>query len=1034
MPRHLPTRHLPPGLYEIPVSERLDEEIASLAGTTGLAPEVDALDAGATPEIFARRLHDLALRALRGLHGDDRVARQLSLTNRLIAELATATEAVLTSDRLVDPPRELRAVHEPGAPSSARRRPGIPLRTSDLLVNGPRDLRLGPEIHRELASADRVDLLVSFLKWSGVRILLDGLDQFLSRRPGGLRILTTTYLGATDPQALEALADRGAEIRVSYDRRRTRLHAKAWLFHRDSDFSTAFVGSSNLSAPAILDGLEWNVRLSTVDNRPLLEKFAATFEQYWQDPSFIAFDREQFRRAVARERADDTTVGLFALRPYPHQEEILEALATERDAGHRRNLVVAATGTGKTLVAAFDYQRLCDGPRRPSLLFVAHREEILRQAREIYRHVLADGSFGELLVSGDEPTIGQHVFASIQSLHERRLARLRPDAWDVVVVDEFHHAAAATYQRLLTTLRPQYLLGLTATPERSDGHSVLGWFDGRIAAEMRLWSALERGLLSPFQYFGIADGTDLSQLTWQGGYLDRDLDKLYTGNHLRVAKILRALRDIVRNVATMRAFGFCAGVAHARFMAERFDAAGIPAVAVHADTPREARKHALDELRAGRLNVIFTVDLFNEGVDLPAADTVLFLRPTQSATLFLQQLGRGLRLEEGKDCLTVLDFIGNAHQRFRFDRNFRAITGSSRRQFAQEVAEGFPTLPPGCAIHLDRQVQEWVLANVRRALDAGRSGLLDDLRSLGDVPLAEFLDRSGLEPSDLYRGGRTYSDLRRAAGFGVAPAGPEETSLGRALARMLHIDDDQRLDAWRSWLADDAPPAAAPLTSWEGRLQAMLFAALGHLGRPLTDLPTCLGDLWRHPALRAELRELLDLLADRRRRQACPLHLEPAAPNLPIRSHATYSLDEIMAGFGVVRGSGLYRPRGQGVWYDEASRSDLLFVTLRKTEREYSPTTLYADYPLSPTEFHWESQNAVAPSTSVGKRYLSGASHVVLFVRSEKRDDRGETVPYLCLGRARLLRAESERPMRIVWRLDRPAPGGWFEHHRIAAA
>ena len=326
-----------------------------------------------------------------------------------------------------------------------------------------------------------------------------------------LRVITTIYTGSTEQRALEALQDLGAEVRVSYDTSTTRLHAKAWMFHRASGFSTVYIGSSNLTFSAQVAGLEWNVRGSQRRNPELVDAFDRTFASYWADDHFEPFDPEQFEKATQRDSADaEVTLTPFQIEPYPFQRTILERLEVERRRGRPHNLVVAATGTGKTVVAALDYRRLRDTLDRSRLLFVAHRQEILKQCRTTFRHVLRNGSFGELWVGGERPAEWQHVFASIQSISANEATSIDPAQFDVVIVDEFHHAAAKSYEALLDHLTPQHLVGLTATPERTDGLDVRRWFGGRIAVELRLWDALEQGLLSPFHYFGISDGTDLS--------------------------------------------------------------------------------------------------------------------------------------------------------------------------------------------------------------------------------------------------------------------------------------------------------------------------------------------------------------------------------------------------------------------------------------------------------------------------------------------------------------------------------------------
>jgi superfamily II DNA or RNA helicase len=1025
------------GLYEAPITTALDGELRRLVEAIAATEPITAETA---PHIFAHVIHEAAIRALRNVPAKDRLELQVALANRVLVLLGEAApEAGISHDETLRTPPELLLSVRPSADvrlgTPEIERPALPLRHSDLLVNGPRDLRIGHEVPLELTSADRVDLLVSFVKWSGFRLLRPQLAAFLARRPGGLRVLTTTYLGASDAEAIEGLLALGADVKVSYDTRRTRLHAKAWLFHRDTGFSTGFVGSSNLSTAALLDGCEWNVRLSAVDNAAILAKFVTTFDQYWADAEFEPYERERFAEATRRrDESRDALARAVQLRPYPHQQAVLEALEVERRHGHHRNLIVAATGTGKTVIAALDYARLRRELGDPTLLFVAHRREILSQSLATFRAAVRDGHFGELLVGDDRPTLGRHVFASIQALHEDRLKPVAPDAYDVVIVDEFHHAQADTYQRLLRHLRPKVLLGLTATPERADGKSILGWFDQRIAAELRLWDALELGLVVPFQYFGIHDGTDLSSVDFSSGRYDvTSLEQLYTSDHVRANHVLRALHDHVRDPSSLRALGFCVSVAHAQFMAQLFTSKGVPSLAVHADTRPAERHEALQKLRSGEVRVLFSRDLFNEGVDVPAVNTVLFLRPTESATVFLQQLGRGLRHEEGKSCLTVLDFIGNAHRKFRFDERFRAILGGTRVGVRDAVEQGFPFLPAGCEIKLDRASQQAVLANLRASLGSDTRRIVEELRALGEVSLARFLEATELEPEELYRSGRCLANLRRAAG--VRSGEPLEGPIVRAFGRMLHVDDDHRLTTWRSWLGADRPLVADS----EDPLQLMLFAILGQVETPLGAMQQVFDELWRRDdELRRELLELFEALADRRRRPTW------AIPGLPFQAHATYSRDEVSA--GLLATSKTKKKRSQttedkiirlqgGVYNAEHARVDVLFVTLDKDPDHFSPTTLYNDYPISQTRFHWESQGKTRADSGTGLRYRGLADQpwrILLFVRKDIARG-GTTSPYLCLGPVRYVSHESEKPMQIIWELERPMPAAFFNETKVAA-
>jgi len=918
----------------------------------------------------------------------------------------------------------------------------------DLLVNARGEPRVGNALELEIPSADAIDLLCAFVRWNGLRILDSPLRKHLIENKRRLRVITTVYTGSTERRALDLLDSLGAEVRVSYDTKTTRLHAKAWLFHRQTGFSTAYVGSSNLSRSALLDGVEWNVRLSEVATPELITKFQATFDSYWNDPEFEPYnperDAERFDRAISAPAGDQNDfVPSLDIRPYAYQAEILEKLEVERKRhGRFRNLIVAATGTGKTIIAALDYQRQCTSDRRPRLLFVAHRRELLTQSRAMFRMVLRDGSFGELYVDGHRPDEWQHVFASIQSLAQIDLETIDPTAFEIVIVDEFHHAAAPTYAKLLNHVRPGILLGLTATPERADGQTVLEWFDGRIAAELRLWEALERGLLCPFQYFGLHDNTDLTQVRWsRRGYDTRDLENLYTADHARARFIVQALRDKVADVRKIRALGFCVSVAHAKFMADQFNRLGVPAQAVSSESSREERDGALKRLRSREVNVVFSVDLYNEGVDIPEIDTVLFLRPTESATIFLQQLGRGLRHAvvdgKNKDCLTAFDFIGHAHRNFRFELRFRAVVGAVHTQLRAQIANGFPYLPAGCSIQLDRVAKEIVLENLQQALGGRFQSLIDAIRPLGpDVTLGRFLADTGLEVEDLYRSNDwSWTRLRREAGFPTPPEGPSDRELLRGARRLIHHDDPERLRFFREIVSRPKPPAPDNLAEHEMRMLIGLGSTL-HGTRSGTPRSTeSLERLWNHPAVLDELSQLFGVLEDRATHLPHGLDTEMRwRHTIPLSIHSRYNINDVFAAFGP---RALEKAKGfqAGVFYEEETRSDLLFVTLEKTEKHYSPTTMYRDYAIAPDLFHWESQSTTSLTSRTGQRYLrqrEAGTNIFLFVRRVPKQD-GRTEAYTFLGAADFVSHERERPIQIIWKLRRSMPSDFFREAKIAA-
>ena len=441
-------------------------------------------------------------------------------------------------------------------------------------------------------------------------------------------------------------------------------------------------------------------------------------------------------------------------------------------------------------------------------------------------------------------------------------------------------------------------------------------------------------MLCPFQYFGLADNTDLSGVQWsRQGYDVNALERLYTGDDARVRLVLQQVHNKLRDTKTMRALGFCVSIAHAEFMARRFTDAGLPSQALSANTDSDTRRQALADLQKenGTLRALFAVDLFNEGVDLPAVDTLLFLRPTESALVFMQQLGRGLRRFEGKDCVTVLDFIGQSHRKFRFDLRYRAVTGTSRSEVGKQIEQGFPFLPAGCTMQLDRVAKEMVLENLRTALPTQRPAMVGELRAIaqsdrfaGRAPtFNEFLEESGLDLGDVYKSG-CWSDLLRRAGLPVPSAGPNEADLGDAVQRLLHIDDPLRLDAYRQWLrGEDA----------DGRLITALVHTLWGRAAP-AKLDEAARAMQEHPAIVAELLDLFDLLEERADHLTYPLSEAGAeAPALrtsvPLSIHARHSLVEIFSAFGRITPDKFYQHR-EGVYRDEATNSDLFFVTTRE--------------------------------------------------------------------------------------------------------
>lgn len=1059
------------GLYEKTIGTDLRRELD--AESDELVSQTERLDHADAARVLAAYAEEAVKQALDSIEGDDAPVRQARLVNSLIDNLASQLKdsdsrlSDLIEGERVDlsrtKPEQLLSLVPRQNASVAEQKKGLvrPLTSvaqTSLFTGAAHEPQLFSELRREIASADEILMLVSFVKWSGLRLLMDALQEFADRG-SRIRVITTTYMGATDPKAVSALAALpGASVRVSYDTKRTRLHAKAYVFRRKTGYTTAYVGSSNLTNPAMTSGLEWNLKISRADEADALDKIEGTFDAYWASPDFepyTAADSKRLASAIAHEHGGDaegltSATYAFDIRPYPYQQKILDALEAERTVGgHWKNLVVAATGTGKTVIAAFDYRRFCEREgQRVHLLFVAHRQEILEQARSCFRGILHDQNFGSLLVGNHHPESYAHLFASVQSFQSQRLwEKVSAGYFDCIVVDEIHHGAADSYQAIFNALRPKVLLGLTATPERMDGQSILPYFDDRIAAEISLADAIERKLLCPFTYFGVSDPSDLSGLTWKrGGYETSELEQVYVFNEKiaerRCSLILEALSRYVTDVSRMHALGFCVSKAHARFMAERFQKAGIPAVAVTADMDEDGREKARTDLADGTIKIVFAVDIYNEGVDIPEIDTVLFLRPTESLTIFMQQLGRGLRLAPGKECLTVLDFIGQQNRRYDFAPKLRALLASPTHALRREVEEGFPEAPKGCYIRLERVAQEYVLKNLAVA-QGTRSRLVSALATFEEdagqkLTLGSFLAFHHLDIRAVYKVA-PFERLLVEAGLEPGFEEPDEAGLTKAFPRLCTIDSRRWIRFLLSCLDNADKLIWDELTSEQQRMLDMFqitlwpdsFRREAHMkvkeGSPEFDNALeCLQELASEPHMARDVRRILAYRLD---------HIDFIDEELswgfpcPLDLHCQYSRDQIFLALGRKDPQNMR----QGVAYLRDCHVDVLLNTLQKSDKEFSPETRYEDYSIDERHFHWQSQNKTTPESETGQRYQTGwdakdkvPAKIALFVREEKADQYG-TEPYTFLGFVQCESASGSRPMNIVWKLEAPIPARFIQ-------
>ncbi len=1031
------------GLYEQVINKLLDKELSE---NVDKLSQTARIDEGEASKILSQYVAEIIEKGLDYVHdkGGD-VKKQIQLINRIVSTIISETDEtdfneLSVAERaeqllaLLNKKDTILAINE----KAEIIRPETSIAQSSLFTGANNEPQMFNELNKEIVSSDRIDMLVSFIKWSGLRLIIDELKKF-TQRGGELRVITTSYMGATDIKAVEELSKLpNTNIKVSYDTKHTRLHAKTYVFYRDTGFTTAYVGSSNLSNAAISCGLEWNVKVTKKDLPETIDKINATFESYWNSNEFEYYSdkqKDRLTRALKAEKFSDINnarLYTFDISPYSYQQEILDKLEAERAIhGHYRNLIVAATGTGKTVISAFDYKHFKKkNPNRAcKLLFVAHREELIEQSIDTFRGVLKDANFGELFVGNHRPDNIDNLFISIQTFNSQDFtSKTSPDFYDYIIVDEFHHAAAPTYQKLLTYYKPKILLGLTATPERMDGKDILEYFDNRIAAEIRLPEAIDRKLLCPFQYFGVTDIVDLDELKWsRGGYDKTELSNIYTINEgtamCRADYVIASILKYVTDIDQVKGLGFCVSIEHAKFMSDYFNDHNIPSMYLVGSSSDEDRKSAKKQLINGRIRFIFVVDIYNEGVDIPEVNTVLFLRPTESLTIFLQQLGRGLRLSEGKDCLTVLDFIGQANKRYNFEDKFAALLSNTTRSIQREIKDGFVSVPKGCYIQLEKKAQKYILDNIRMSLNS-KNGLLAKVKT--------FEAESGLKPSLINYIHYYHIDIRTIYNKKLTFYSMCEQE--RVWQTVDHIFDDPFRILFHFCCVDSIKWIDFVLSELQNRkfnelnsyneeqrlMIKMLYSSIWDK-TPKTegfiDEIQALNFLFKDKYFIEELIELLCL---------CKEDVNIVGRNTelnyicPLEVYCTYTRDQALAALGFNEDYTV----SEGVKYFKDKNTDVLFTTLNKTDKFYSPTTAYNDYSINEKLFHWQSQSTTSDTSSTGRRYINQDSNnndILLFVREQKSDKFGPQ-PFIFLGKVHYVKHDGSKPMNIVWQLDNNIP------------
>lgn len=1013
------------GAYENLITQELQQEIDQ-AHTNGLVCKKEDLDTAESPSMLAGHINRLLYNRL----SDENLsaAERASFVNRLIDFLGEHNE-----EKIADDNKMLAAVISQQEEANLRAirseiiRPLTGFRTSSLFTGGQCDISLSTEISRDIQTADRIYFIVSFLRLSGINLIYDDLKRFCNHPGHTLHIITTTYCGVTEPKALERLSQLpNTEIRISYNTAIERLHAKAYIFERNSGFSTAYIGSSNLSKSAQTDGLEWNIRVTNVENPHIIKTAMATFDLYWNSSNFEDFRLggiDKFYQEIAREKQPkERRTELWARYTIlPHQKEILDKLALQRECGIYRNLIVAATGTGKTVISAFDYKAFCNThPQANRILFVAHRQEILTQALFTYRSVLMDSNFGELWVGSQRPSRGiSHLFVSVQTFNSRYddiFAPLPSDYYHYLVIDECHHSVADSYRKILSHFKPKLLIGLTATPERMDGESLLPDFDHTISAEIRLTAALNAQLLTPFQYLCISDTTDLTdeELMQGNKYIATKLTERLC-NSERVALIIDRLIYYLPDETRCKALGFCSTKEHARYMAEQFQSYGFRADYLTSDRSDD-RELLNKKLAKGEINYLFVVDIFNEGVDIPEVDTVLFLRPTESLTIFLQQLGRGLRLAPGKQLLTVFDFVAQLNHKYDFTSRFRSLMVRQDKSVIDQVKQGFTLLPQGCSIHMEEKAQQYVLENIKSAIYNHRR-LVQELRTYDHQPsLKEFIANNGQDIRLIYKAG-CWTSLKREAGLCSYSDDECTKRYEKGLSNLLHTNSA----AYLRFIQNTLQQLHHLSFSKQDDIYATMFYYTLYSDKldrtPFQTRDTAIATLRNYPLFIAEITELVDYQLSQLSVKTFPIG--QGQPDT-LEQYGCYTREEVFTIFGRQTANKRMQGSVAGVFKIEELNTELLFVTLNKSDKDYSPSTQYNDYVVSEYQFHWQSQNTDSHSNK-GRRYVEQAqtkTKFLLFVREYKQDGFGNTCPFYCFGLVDYISSTGNKPMSINWKMQ----------------
>jgi superfamily II DNA or RNA helicase len=916
----------------------------------------------------------------------------------------------------------------------------------------------------EMQTSDEILFLVSFVRMSGAQLLTRELIE-LEKRNVPVKILTTTYLNITEAKALRHLLQfTNVEVKV-LPLKNESFHTKAYLFKRNSNQNTVIIGSSNISHSALINGHELNVKIPHTQHMPAYEQTMDFFNKMWTHEKAI-YPSEEF--LLQYEQHQKTETKLFPsftfereapylensdIQPNEMQKEALKNLIFTRKNGHTKGVIIAATGTGKTYLSAFDVQQF--QPKR--LLFIAHREELLDNAIKTYSSLFQDEFLCGKITGSKKEFNKQFIFSTIQSLSkDNTLEMFEPDDFDYIIIDEFHHAEAPTYRKVIDYFKPKFLLGLTATPERMDGRNVLELCDNNIVYEIRLRDALEAELLAPFHYFGVADQTvDYDKVDILNGHYEENSLVRALSTFNRVEFIIDKMKTYGHDGDFLHGLGFCVNIEHAKYMSAEFNKRGYVTECLTGEDSVEYRQAIIRRLEDPQddLTMIFTVNIFNEGIDIPKVNLMLFLRPTESSTIFIQQLGRGLRKIEDKEYVTVLDFIGNYKKSFIIplalsgQYNAKAFDTDSLRV---AVLHEFADAPGGSVVQLDPIAQREILNRIDNIK-------LSSVAVLKEM-YAQFKYDLGRSPEII---DFLYSEEAPSLNFFIFKF--RSWIKTKEYMKDLNIYDEEILeDDYKYEIVERIESMLSIKWPYE---YAIIYLAMSSSEVSINNVVTWLTKRFDLEINRDEHETLIlramDRLSNRHKQQKWSfgemkdqvfIVENKISEVFNDESYANYVKDRLEYGLIDFRRSfrtdsvlakkkklALYRNYTrnelmfifeakvpEGTWREGVSRVDnhyLLFINLNKAE-DVEDHLLYKDFFKDPTTFHWQSQNKTSHESGQGQEYINHKErdiHIHLFIRKFSTMH-GMTLPFMYLGEIDYVSSHGDKPMNIIWKLHKPVP------------